>query len=299
MSVEAAPVVMISGVSAGRRPFLAVLGKIWRHALGRIGLLMLGAFVIVALAAPWISPYGPAAIDYEAILQPPSAQYWLGTDELGRDILSRIIYGATASLEVMGISIAIALAFGVTIGLVTGYYGGWVDDIIMRVMDGLLAFPMLVLALAIVATLGPDLINAIISIAIVNIPGFARLVRGQVLSLCDVEFVQAARAAGFSNARIIWRHIWPSVRGNVIVYASLKASTALITESALSFLGLGVQPPTPTWGSMLSVSMQYWDAWWMGVFPGIAIFLTVLALNFLGDALRDSLDSRLKDRLES
>jgi peptide/nickel transport system permease protein len=291
----ATPTLAVSALPAGRNPTLTALGKIWRHSLGRTGILILGVFVIAAVTAPWISPYGPSTIDYEAILQPPSAQYWLGTDELGRDILSRIIYGAMASLKVMGISIAIALAFGVTIGLITGYYGGWIDDVIMRVMDGLLAFPMLVLALAIVATLGPDLINAIIAIAIVNIPGFARLVRGQALSLRDVEFVQAARAAGFSNARIIWRHIWPSVRGNVIVYASLKASTALITESALSFLGLGVQPPAPTWGSMLSVSMQYWDAWWMGVFPGAAIFLIVLALNFLGDALRDSLDSRLKD----
>ncbi|TKT69873.1 ABC transporter permease [Aquamicrobium sp. LC103] len=294
MTVEANPTIAASGLPAGGSPIFAILRKVWRHSLGRIGIIVLGVFVVAALTAPWISPHGPATIDYEAILLPPSAQYWLGTDELGRDILSRIIYGATASLKVMGISIAIALVFGVAIGLITGYYGGWLDDLVMRIMDGLLAFPMLVLALAIVATLGPDLINAIIAIAIVNIPGFARLVRGQVLSLRDVEFVQAARAAGFSNARIIWRHIWPSVRGNVIVYASLKASTALITESALSFLGLGVQPPTPTWGSMLSVSMQYWDAWWMGVFPGAAIFLTVLALNFLGDALRDSLDSRLK-----
>ncbi|MGK6314325.1 ABC transporter permease [Neorhizobium sp. DT-125] len=278
-----------------RSPAGIALAKIWRHSLGRAGIIVLGIFLLAALAAPWISPYSPTTIDYDAILQPPNFQYWLGTDELGRDILSRIIFGANASLQVMAISIIIALSLGVTIGLITGYYGGWLDDVVMRIMDGLLAFPMLVLALAIVATLGPDLSNAIIAIAIVNVPGFARLVRGQVLTLRGVEFVQAARASGLSDARIIWRHIWPSVRGNVIVYASLKASTALITESALSFLGLGVQPPTPTWGSMLSVSMQYWDAWWMGVFPGAAIFLTVLALNFLGDALRDSLDSRLKD----
>ena len=278
-----------------RSPAWVAMRKVWHHALGRIGLIILGIFLVGAIAAPWISPHSPLALDYDAILQPPSARYWLGTDELGRDILSRIIHGATASLQVMALSIIIALMLGVAVGLVTGYVGGWLDDVVMRIMDGLLAFPMLVLALAIIATLGPDLSNAIIAIAIVNVPGFARLVRGQVLALREVEFIQAARAAGLSNSRIIWRHVWPSVRSNVIVFASLKASTALITESALSFLGLGVQPPTPTWGSMLSVSMQYWDAWWMGVFPGAAIFLTVLALNFLGDALRDALDSRLQD----
>ena len=272
-----------------------MVGRVWRHALGRVGLMILGLFLVAAIFAPWVSPHSPTHIDYDAILQAPSATYWLGTDDLGRDILSRIIFGATASLQVMALSIAIAGAFGIAIGLSAGYIGGWVDEVVMRVMDGLLAFPMLVLALAIVATLGPDLSNAIIAIAIVNVPGFARLVRGQVLALRGMEYIQAAQAAGFSGMRIVWRHVWPAVRSNVIVYASLKASTALITESALSFLGLGVQPPTPTWGSMLSVSMQYWDAWWLGVFPGAAIFLTVLSMNFVGDALRDSLDSRLAD----
>ncbi|MBM3480331.1 MAG: ABC transporter permease, partial [Alphaproteobacteria bacterium] len=166
---------------------------------------------------------------------------------------------------------------------------------VMRVMDGLLAFPILVLALAIVAVLGPDLVNAMIAIAIVNVPGFARLVRGQVLSIRELEFVQAARALGASDLRIMLRHILASVVGNVVVYASLRASTALITESSLSFLGLGAQPPTPTWGGMLATGMQYWDAWWMSVFPGLAIFLSALALNFLGDGLRDAMDSRQQD----
>ena len=268
---------------------------VWRHRLGRLAVVLLTVLLVCAATAPWISPYDPTALDYEALLEPPSMAHWFGTDELGRDILSRIIYGATASLQVMGLSIALALVFGIIIGLTTGYFGGWYDDIVMRIMDGLLAFPMMILALAIVATLGPDLINAVIAIAVVNVPGFARLVRGQVLVLRDAEFVQAAESIGMSNLRVLAHHIWPNVQSNVIVYASLKASAALVTESALSFLGLGVQPPTPTWGSMLAMSMQYWDAWWMGVFPGLAIFFTVLALNFLGDALRDALDERLND----
>jgi peptide/nickel transport system permease protein len=289
ISVEAA------STGQGRRGALLVLAKVWRHPLGRFGLLVLAVLVLCAVAAPWISPYDPVAIDYEAILLPPDRQHWLGTDELGRDILSRIIYGAATSLEVMVLSIAASLVIGIVIGLSAGYFGGWYDDIVMRIMDGLLAFPMIILALAIIAVLGPDLFNAIIAIAIVNAPGFARLVRGQVLSVRNAEFVQAAQAVGMSDLRVMRKHIWPSVRGNVLVYASLKSSAALITESALSFLGLGVQPPAPTWGSMLATSMQYWDAWWMGIFPGLAIFVTVLALNFLGDALRDALDVRLAD----
>lgn len=284
-----------SAPGASRGMLLDKLRAVWRHRLGRLAVVLLAVLLVCAVCAPWISPYDPTAIDYEALLEPPSMAHWFGTDELGRDILSRIIYGATASLQVMGLSIALALVLGVVIGLTTGYFGGWYDDVVMRIMDGLLAFPMMILALAIVATLGPDLINAVIAIAIVNVPGFARLVRGQVLVLRNAEFIQAAESIGMSNLRVLARHIWPNVQSNVIVYASLKASAALVTESALSFLGLGVQPPTPTWGSMLAMSMQYWDAWWMGVFPGLAIFLTVLALNFLGDALRDALDERLND----
>jgi peptide/nickel transport system permease protein len=265
------------------------------HRLGRIGLLVSALVAFCATFAPWVMPHDPAGIDYEAILAAPHAKYLLGTDELGRDILSRIIEGAQVSIQVVFLAIALAFVAGSLVGLASGYFGGMVDDVVMRVMDGLLAFPILVLALAIVAVLGPDLVNAMIAIAIVNVPGFARLVRGQVLSIRELEFVQAARALGASDLRIMLRHILPSVVGNVVVYASLRASTALITESSLSFLGLGAQPPTPTWGGMLATGMQYWDAWWMSVFPGLAIFLSALALNFLGDGLRDAMDSRLQD----
>lgn len=283
-------------VKLGRRkPPAPLLLRVWRHRLGRIGLVLFVILLICAVATPQISPYDPAALDYDALLHPPTLQHWFGTDDLGRDILTRVLYGTRTSFEVMGSAIAAALLFGVPIGLVTGYFGGWLDDLVMRVMDGLLAFPTLILALAIVAALGPGLGNAIVALAIVNVPAFARLVRGQVMALRDIEFVQAARAVGMSDLRVLCRHVWPSVLGNVVVYASLRASTALITESALSFLGLGVQPPTPSWGSMLATSMQDWDAWWMGIFPGAAIFVAVLSLNFLGDALRDSLDRRLVD----
>jgi peptide/nickel transport system permease protein len=277
------------------RSLLALaLRDLWRHPLGRLGGLLVLLLVLAAICAPWLAPYDPAGINYESILVPPDAGHWFGTDEIGRDILSRVLYGARVSLQVVGVAIGGAMVIGSAIGLVSGFLGGAADALIMRIMDGLLAFPMLVLALAIVAVLGPDLINATIAIAIVNIPGFARLVRGEVLVVRELEYVLAARAIGASPLRLMALHVWPNVSGNVIVYASLKASSALITESALSFLGLGVQPPTPSWGQMVATGMDYFQAWWMSFFPGLAIFLTVLALNFLGDGLRDVLDPRLK-----
>lgn len=271
---------------------LATLRKLSRHRLGSIGSVGLLVLLTCAALAPWIAPFDPNEIDYEALLEAPSTRHWFGTDELGRDVLSRILYGSMTSLKVMALAISGALVFGVAIGIIAGFVRGWVDDVSMRVMDGLFAFPTIILSLAIVAALGPSLTNAIIAIAIVNIPDFARLVRSEVITVRQLDYVQAARAMGLTNGRILWRHVWPNVRGSVIVYASLKAAAAIITESALSFLGLGVQPPDPTWGSMLSAAMQYSDAWWIGIFPGLAIFLTVLSLNLLGDGLRDVLDAR-------
>lgn len=260
---------------------------------GAFGLWVLGIVLFVGLAAPWIAPYSPLDIDPENFVGAPNAKHWFGTDEIGRDILSRVLHGATVSLQVVVLAIGLALVAGSALGLVSGWLGGAWDSAIMRTMDALLAFPLLVLALAIVAVLGPDLMNAMLAIAITKTPGFARLVRGEVLALRNVEYVKAARAAGSSDFRILARHIWPNVSGNVIVYGSLSASQALITESALSFLGLGAQPPTPSWGYMIATGIQYHQAWWISFFPGLAIFLTVLAFNFLGDAVRDALDSRL------
>lgn len=269
------------------------LHRLLRHQLGRLGLAVVLLMAAVAIAAPLIAPYDPTEPFYDALLEPPSWAFLLGTDEIGRDILSRIIFGTRVSLQVIVVSVAAALVVGSAIGVATGYAGGWADHITMRVMDGLQAFPMLVLALAVIAVLGPKLVNAIIAITIVNIPGFVRLVRGQVLVVRQMDHVQAARCLGASDLRIVALHIWPRVVGHVIVYASLRASAALITESSLAFLGLGAQPPQPSWGAMLATAMQHWDAWWMSLFPGIAIFVAVLALNVLGDGLRDALDVRL------
>lgn len=287
----------LKAVTAPARPrnrAVAATASLFCHRLGMIGGTVLVLLVLSAVFAPVISPYSPFEISYTTILQPPSLAHWFGTDELGRDILTRILYGSRASLQVMAISISGALVIGSSVGLISGYLGGWVDEVTMRVVDGLLSFPAIVLALAIVAALGPSLSNAIIAIAVVNIPDFARLVRGQVVAIRRYEYVQAAQAIGMSPLRLMWRHVWPSVRGSVIIYSTLKAAQAIITESSLSFLGLGVQPPQPTWGSMLSTAMRYGDNWWMSVFPGLAIFLTVLALNLLGDALRDVLDATTK-----
>lgn len=269
--------------------------RLLHHRLGMCGLTVVLVMVACALFAPWLAPYDPAEINYDAMTAGPSWQHLLGTDEIGRDVLSRLIYGARVSLQIVLVAIVLSLFLGGAIGLVSGYLGGRVDNVLMRIMDGLLAFPLLVLALGVIAVLGPDLINAIIALAVVNIPGFARLVRGQVLSVRERDFVLAARSIGASDIRIMIHHVWPSVAGNVIVYSSLRASSVLITESSLAFLGLGAEPPTPTWGQMLATAMEYWGAWWMSIFPGLAIFFAALAFNFLGDGIRDAMDVRLSD----
>lgn len=275
--------------------FVVAARRFSRHRIGMFGLVIILVIVICAVFAPWLAPYDPTKIDYGAMIAPPSGLYLFGTDEIGRDILSRLIYGARVSLQIVSVAILLSLVIGGSIGLFSGYVGGVVDTVIMRVMDGLLAFPLLVLALGVIAVLGPDLINAIIALAIVNVPGFARLVRGQVLSVRELDFVQAARSIGAGDLRIMIKHIWPSVAGNVIVYASLRASTTLIAELSLAFLGLGAEPPTPTWGQMLATAMEYWSAWWMSIFPGLAIFFAALAFNFLGDGIRDAMDVRLSE----
>ncbi|CAM5193231.1 Peptide/nickel transport system permease protein OS=Bosea thiooxidans OX=53254 GN=SAMN05660750_04962 PE=3 SV=1 [Bosea thiooxidans] len=282
-----------SATRAPRSPGALILRRILGSWQGQFGTVVLAIIVGLGLAAPWLSPYSPTDIDPDAFSMPPSAAHWFGTDEIGRDVLSRVLHGATVSLQVVIFAIGLALIAGSILGLVSGWLGGLWDALIMRIMDAFLAFPLLVLALSIVAVLGPDLINAMLAIAITKMPGFARLVRAEVLSLREADYVVAAQAAGARPLRILLRHIWPNVSGNVIVYGSLSASQALITESALSFLGLGVQPPTPSWGYMVATGIQFYQSWWMSFFPGLAIFLTVLALNFLGDAVRDAFDARL------
>jgi peptide/nickel transport system permease protein len=261
------------------------------------GLLIAAAVLVVALTADLIAPYNPNQMQSAGILAAPSLAHWLGTDQLGRDVLSRIIFGARTSVQAGVVSVGFALFAGVTMGLLAGYYGSWADDLLMLVVDAVWSFPTLVLALAIAASLGPGLTNAMLAIGIVFTPVFARLVRGQALSVRERDFVLAARAIGARPARIVLRHLWPNVTAPIIVQASLLVASAIVVEAALSFLGLGIEPPAASWGSMLKGAYQYMQqAVWLSVAPGAAIFVTVLAFNLLGDGLRRALDPRLWQR---
>jgi peptide/nickel transport system permease protein len=258
-----------------------------------------GAIVLIVLVAAAVAifaaPYSPTQQDIRAILQAPNLAHPLGTDELGRDTLTRVMFGAQVSLEVGIIAVGISLFIGSACGLVAGYLRGPTDATIMRVMDGLLALPTLVLALAITAMLGPSLNNAMIAIGVTGVPVFARLVRGQVLSIRELEYITAARTLGAGGLRMMLRHILPNVLSPIVVQASLAMPTAILAEAGLSFLGLGVQPPTPSWGAMLNTAKGYLQQdTWLAVAPGTAIFVTVLGFNFLGDAIRDALDPRLR-----
>jgi peptide/nickel transport system permease protein len=251
--------------------------------------------ILLALFAGLIAPDSPTKANLENALLSPSLAHPMGTDDLGRDVLSRIIFGTRASLSAGVVATGIGLAVGATLGLLSGFFLGPIDTVIMRVMDALLAFPGLILALAITAALGPSLINAMIAIGVVSVPRFARLARGQVLTLNDADYVIAARAVGARNMRILFRHIGPNMLTPIIIQVSLSVAFAILTEASLSFLGLGVQPPTPSWGFMLNQGRDYISqAPWLAIFPGITIFLVVMAFNLLGDAVRDALDPRLR-----
>jgi len=273
----------------------------WRRALRRLrrrrsamfGLAVVLLFVVMALAAPWIAPHDPIATSWSAIRKAPSAAHWFGTDEIGRDVLSRVIWGAQASLLAGVMSVSISLLLGVPIGLAAGFLGGWVDALISRITDAFLACPFLILAIAMAAFLGPSLTNAMIAIGISATPIFVRLTRGQVLNVKVEDYVEAARAVGNPPWRIALAHVLPNVTAPLIVQATLAIAAAVIAEASLSFLGLGQQPPAPSWGSMLNTAKNYIDnAPWMAIWPGLAIFLLVLAFNLLGDGLRDALDPR-------
>ncbi|HEX2648867.1 MAG TPA: ABC transporter permease [Burkholderiales bacterium] len=257
------------------------------------GLLVIGLFVLVALLAPWIAPHDPLATSWSAVRKAPSAAYLLGTDEIGRDVLSRIIWGARASLLAGVVSVSLSLLLGLPIGLLAGYLGGWVDALISRMVDAMLACPFLILAIALAAFLGPSLTNAMIAIGISATPIFVRLTRGQVLAVKVEDYVEAARAVGNSRLRIALRHVLPNIVAPLIVQATLAIAAAVIAEASLSFLGLGQQPPAPSWGSMLNTAKNYVDqAPWMAIWPGVSIFLLVLSFNLVGDGLRDALDPR-------
>jgi peptide/nickel transport system permease protein len=256
------------------------------------GVVLIGV-IGLALFAPWIAPYDPLATSWSLVRKAPSAAHWFGTDEVGRDLLSRIIWGARASLSAGVIAVAIAVGVGVPTGMVAGYVGGWTDALISRLTDAMLAIPFLILAIALAAFLGPSLGNAMIAIGVTATPIFVRLARGQVLAARAEDYVEAARAVGNPPIRILLRHILPNILPPVMVQATLAVAAAIIAEASLSFLGLGQQPPAPSWGSMLNTAQRFLtQAPWMAIFPGLAIFLTVLAFNLFGDGLRDAMDPR-------
>lgn len=292
LAVGAAP--RRASARTGPLPFLRELFKRGQAQVGGVIILVL---LVAALFAPAIAPYDPYEIRVGPIKQPPSSEHLFGTDDLGRDLFSRIVYGSRITLQIGTISVALALSVGVLIGLVAGYYGGWVDSLLMRFTDVMLAFPGFILALAIVATLGPGLTNAMIAVGLGSFPGFARVVRGSVLSVKEMEYVTAGQVLGATGRHIMRRAILPNVLAPIIVLASLEFPAAVLTAAALSFLGLGAQPPQPEWGALLTDARTYIrTAPYLINIPGAAIFLVVLAFNLLGNSLRDVLDPRLRGR---
>nr|WP_289038840.1 nickel transporter permease [uncultured Allobacillus sp.] len=269
--------------------------KLKRNKAALVGGYLILFLTIVSLVGPYFLSHGINDVDYTARLQPPSSEYWLGTDQHGRDIFSRIIYGGQITLIVGFLSVALGGIVGVAIGIASGYYGGKIDTVIMRLMDILLAFPGILLALAIVSILGPNIINVIYAVAIYSIPSFARIARGSTLSVKKLEYIDAVRGIGAGDFRILVRHVLPNVISPLIVQATLSIATAILTASGLSFLGLGAQPPSPEWGAMLNDGRGYMhDAGHIALFPGLAIVIAVLAFNLFGDGIRDALDPKSK-----
>ena len=288
-SSSAARAVKPPQVAASR----AVVRRLLRRPAAAAGLVVITLFVGIAIFAPWIAPYDPIATSFSTVRKAPSALHWFGTDEIGRDVLSRIVFGARASLLAGVVSVLISLAVGVPVGLLAGYAGGTTDMLISRITDAMLACPFLILAIALAAFLGPSLTNAMIAIGISATPVFIRLTRGTTLAVKAEEFVLAARAIGNGPLRIAVRHVLPNIFAPLLVQATLAIAAAVIAEASLSFLGLGQQPPQPSWGSMLNVAKNYIDnAPWRAIWPGLSIFLLVLSFNLVGDGLRDALDPR-------
>ena len=282
---------MERGDTPGRR----ALRRLLRRRGAMLGLVIVLIFIVLAVFAPLIAPYDPVATSWSAVRVAPSADYWFGTDEIGRDVLSPVIWGARASLLAGLVSVCISMSLGVPIGLLAAYVGGWTDGLISRFTDSMLAVPFLILAIALAAFLGPSLTNAMIAIGVSATPIFIRLTRAQVLAVKVEDFVEAARAVGNPHWRIALRHILPNVLPPLIVQATLAIAAAIIAEASLSFLGLGQQPPAPSWGSMLNTAKNYVDnSPWMAIWPGLSIFLLVLSFNLFGDGLRDALDPKHK-----
>lgn len=267
-----------------------------RHGILTIGAVLVGLMVVAALGAPWIAPYSPYELDVTVMLQGPSPAHWLGTDEVGRDVLSRTIHAARISVEVALVAVGVGLAGGTLIGLLAAYFGGLVDVVLMRLMELLFSFPAILLAVILMASLGTSIFNAMIAIGIIFIPGFARLARASTMNVLRQQYIEAARTIGMSDARIILREILPNIIAPSLVEAAVAFAYAVLLESALSFLGLGAQPPDPSWGNMINTGRGFMaQAPWLGIVPGTALFLCVLGFNLLGDGLRDVLDPHLEE----
>jgi len=272
----------------------AALRLLGRNKAVLIGVVLVGAWVLIAGLAPILAPYDPLAQDLAFRLKDPGGRHLFGTDELGRDIFSRVLYGARISLPLGIVAVVLTAGVGILIGALSGFFGGLLDDLLMRIADVVLAFPALILAMAITAALGPSLNNAMLAIVIVLWPEYARLMRGQVLTAREMEYVSAARAVGVAETRILWRHILPNTFPPLLVKASLDVGNVILIAAALSFVGLGAVPPEPEWGAMVKAGREKFYQWWVATFPGLAIFTVVMGFNFLGDGLRDLLDPRLR-----
>lgn len=278
-------------------PTKLVFRRLKRNKLAMLSLIILSILIIMAAFAPLFTPYERDGIDFEAIKEAPSRDHILGTDELGRDVYTRLIYGGRVSLSVGIVAVAIELVIGVILGGIAGFYGGIVETIIMRITDIFMSFPFLIIAITVVSILGPSIYNVMLVIGLLGWTGIARIVRGQILTLREQEFMEATNALGLSDYRKIVRHLLPNIMASVIVWSTISIAGAILTESALSYLGLGVSPPTPTWGNMMQSAQKLYvlkKQWWLWIPPGIAIFVTVMSLNILGDGLRDALDPKLK-----
>ena len=277
--------------ASGRRAAARATRPAWRQPLAIVGAVIAAAWVLIAIFAPLVAPYGPLDQDFTAF-QGPSGAHPFGTDELGRDVLSRVVYGSRLSIPLALLLVVLSATIGATLGAIAGYFRGLADGIVMRITDLVFAFPAIILAMVVTAVLGRGIRNAVLAIVIVAWPSYARVVRGLVLSIGDSEYVQSSRLLGVSSRSALIREVLPNVAGPVLVLATLDLGTAILLLAALSFLGLGAQPPDPEWGSMVATGTQYFQYWWMGTFPGLAIFTAVVAFNFLGDSLRDAFDPR-------
>jgi len=280
-------------ISRSQRPWLRALEALIHHRLAQIGFIGFVFIMLITILAPYISPFDPLAMDYSEIMQPPSTEHWFGTDDLGRDVLSRVMWGGRESLKSGYLAVLLGLGGGVVVGLFSGYVGGRVDDLIQRMVEILMAFPTILLLLSIIAALGPNLTTIMLAIGISSIPGYTRLMRGSVISAKNFEYVTAARLVGSTDRRIMFRHILPNIIAPILIYGTLDLAGAIMLTAGLSYLGLGAQPPSAEWGAMLNYGRSYLRAaWWMSIFPGVAVYIAMLSINLFGDGLRDSLDPK-------